>query len=455
MSPQDASFLHVEDSLSPMHIGAVSIFEGEPPRIDEFQSLVASKLSAVPRYRQKVQFVPLGLGRPVWVDDPDFHLSYHVRQTALPRPGGEQQLRNLVGRVMAQHLDRTKPLWEMWVVEGLDLDHWALVSKVHHCMVDGVSGTDLLAVILDPTPEPAAPSVPAVWRADSEPSRLRLAADAVAALVTDPYEQMRAARAAIRAPRQAAANVVQLGRGLRSLSGLARPTARTGLNGPIGPHRRWAWARATLADVKIVRSKLGGTVNDVVLAMISCGFRELLRSRGLPLEGQVVRTMVPVSVRTQDERGTYNNRVSAMFADLPVGIADPAERLASIRGQMDGLKDSRQAVAGEVLASLSGFAPPLLLAMGARLAFRIPQRNINTVTTNVPGPQQPIYACGRRMIEAFPFVPLARGVRIAIAIFSYDGSLNFGVTGDYDHAPDISVLCQGIEDGLSELMKLA
>jgi diacylglycerol O-acyltransferase / wax synthase len=239
------------------------------------------------------------------------------------------------------------------------------------------------------------------------------------------------------------------------MAGLVRPTVESSLNGPIGPHRRWDWARTTLADVKRVRSALGGTVNDVVLAVLTRGFRDLIMARDESPAGRVVRTLVPVSVRLAGERGTYNNRVSAMFAQLPVGISDPAERLEAIKEQMSGLKESKQAVAGEVLTSLSGFAPALLLALGTRAAFRIPQRNVNTVTTNVPGPQLPLYACGRQMLEVFPFVPIAGQVRVGVAIFSYNGMLNFGVTGDYDTAPDIGVLCRAVEDGMSELLKLA
>ena len=243
-------------------------------------------------------------------------------------------------------------------------------------------------------------------------------------------------------------------RSLIGMRGLVRRTPPSSLNGPIGPHRRWSWARSQLSDVKTIRSALGGTVNDVVLACITNGFRRLLLSRQESVD-RVVRTMVPVSVRSPGERGTYNNRVSAMFAELPVGIEDPRERLESIRAQMEGLKESRQAVAGEVLTSLSGFAPPLMLALGERVATRVPQRNVNTVTTNVPGPQYPLYAAGRRLLEAFPYVPLGGRIRVGVAIFSYDGALNFGVTGDYDSAPDVDVLSDGIEKGVAELVRLA
>jgi len=454
MSPLDASFLHVEDAVSHMHIGSVAIFEGPSPAPEDFARMVEAKLGAVPRYRQKVRFVPLQLGRPVWVDDPHFQLGYHLRHTALAAPGRDRELRNLVGRVMSQQLDRHKPLWEMWIVEGLEHDHWALVSKVHHCMVDGVSGTDLLTVVLDAEPEPARLSTD-VWHPASEPDNTRLVRDALVDLVASPYEQLRALRSATRAPRQAIAQLAELARGLRAWTGVVRPTEPSSINGPIGPHRRWDWARTTLADVKTVRRTLGGTVNDIVLTVLTRGFRDLLVARDENVDGRVVRTLVPVSVRTAGERGTYNNRVSAMIAELPVGLDDPAARLAAIRAQMDDLKESKQAVAGEVLTSLSGFAPSLLLALGTRVAMRIPQRNINTVTTNVPGPQHQLYACGRPMIEAFPFVPLASTVRIGVAIFSYNGMLNYGVTGDYDTAPDIAVLCGGVEAGMTELLKLA
>jgi diacylglycerol O-acyltransferase len=454
MSPLDASFLHIEDAVSHMHIGSVAVFEGPPPPYEDFEHMVAGKLPLVPRYRQKVRFVPLQLGRPVWVDDPHFNLTYHLRHTALAPPGGDSELRNLVGRLMSQQLDRHKPLWEMWMVEGLEHGHWALVSKVHHCMVDGVSGTDLLAVVLDSEPEPA-PPIPDSWEPGREPGNLELVRDAVVDLVANPYEQLRAARAATRAPRQLLGQLGEFAHGMRAWGGVVRPNAPTTINGAIGPHRRWDWARTTLADVKKVRKAFGGTVNDVVLSVLTRGFRDLLLSRSEPVDGHVIRTLVPVSVRTAGERGTYNNRVSAMIASLPVGVADPAERLAAIRAQMNGLKESKQAVAGEVLTSLSGFAPSLLLALGTRVAMRIPQRNVNTVTTNVPGPQWQLYAVGRPMIEAFPFVPLASSVRVGVAIFSYNGMLNYGVTGDYDTAPDIGVLCSGIEAGMTELLKLA
>jgi diacylglycerol O-acyltransferase len=451
MSPLDASFLHIEDSVTHMHIGSVGIFEGPSPGSEELTAAIASQLPLVPRYRQKVRFVPLALGRPVWVDDPHFNLDYHVRRTGLPSPGGDPELRNLVGRVMSQQLDRTKPLWEIWVAEGLDEGRWAFISKVHHCMVDGVSATDLLSVLLDSEREPTA-TVPAPFKPEAEPNPAELVAHALAGRAASPYEGVRTALAALRGPRRVAREAVVIGKGLVKLGQVATPGSASSLNGPIGPHRRWGWARARLSEVKQIREAHGGTVNDVVLAAITGGFRELLLSRGEPVEDRVVRTLVPVSVRALHERGSYNNKVSAMFADLPVAIDEPVARLDSIHEQMQELKGSGQAVAAEALTALGGFAPAMLLALGGRVGSRLPQRAINTVTTNVPGPQQPLYLTGRRMLEAFPFVPLGGSVRIGIAIFSYDGNINFGVTGDRDHAPDISVLCDGIERGMAELL---
>jgi diacylglycerol O-acyltransferase / wax synthase len=459
LSPVDASFLHVEDGVSHMHIASVAVFEGPPPAYAEVVGMIKGKLPLVPRYRQVVRSVPLDLGRPVWVDDPHFNIEYHVRHTALPSPGGEGELRKLVGRVMAQQLDRSKPLWEIWMVEGLEDGHWAMLSKTHHAMVDGVSGTDLLSVIMDTSPEPSAPH-PDEWEPSPAPSTMALAAQAVVDMARSPYEQLRAVRASTRVPRQAARQMADVVRGAATYRGIVRPTPLSSLNGPIGPHRRYAWASTTVDDIKRVRKGLGGTFNDVVLTAITNGFRELLLSRGESVD-RVVRTLVPVSVRPRDASGkavgdgTLANKVSAMFAELPVSLADPVERLHAVGAQMAGLKESKQAMAGEALTSLTGFAPPMLLALGTRLASRAGQRNINTVTTNVPGPQTPLYVVGRRMIKAYPYVPLAGQIRIGVAIFSYDGQVNFGVTGDYDSAPDIEALCAAIEEGMADLVKLA
>ena len=459
LSPLDSSFLHLEDRVSHMHIGSIAIFEGPEPPFEQFVGMVAGKLPLVPRYRQVVREVPLDLGRPVWVDDPDFNIDYHVRHTALPTPGGEEQLRRLVGRLMSQQLDRTKPLWEIWIVQGLEQGRWAMVAKTHHAMVDGVSGTEPLAVIMDTSPQPG-PPVPDDWHPSPLPSGGRLAAEAALELVVSPYEQLRAIRSATRVPRQALHQLGEVVQGVSSMAGVLRSNPVSTLNGPIGPHRRYAWAGTSVEDVKAVRKGLGGTFNDVVLAAITGGFRTLLLSRGEAVDREV-RTLVPVSVRARDVSGravgdaTYDNKVSAMFASLPVAVDDPTEQLHAITAQMQGLKESKEAVAGEALTSLSGFAPPMLLALGMRVAGRVGQRNINTGTTNVPGPQFPLYAAGRRMLKCYPYVPLFGQVRVAIAIFSYDGQVNFGLTGDYDTVADLDVLRRGIEEGMGRLVELS
>ncbi len=452
LSALDASFLGFEDGVSHMHIGSIGLFEGPPPSTEELHEMVLAKLPLVPRYRQTVRFVPLGVGRPVWVEDPHFYIEYHLRRSALPAPGGAEQLQRLVARVMSQQLDRTKPLWEMWVVERVhlpDLDTpWALVSKTHHCMVDGVSATDLLSVMLDSDPEGPHPAIDR-RRPSRPPGDAELLAGALGAGAGDAIQ---AARNLMR-PWWLAHRGADAASGLLRMRGVLRPPPTSTLNGSLGPHRRWCWAQAQLADVKTVKRVLGGTVNDIVLACITGGFRRLLIGRGESVQ-RPVRTLVPVSVRAPSQHGVYDNRVSAIFAELPVGIPDPVQRLRTITAQMADLKESKEALAGEVLTELGGFAPPMLLALGERLARRVPQHSINTVTTNVPGPQKPLYAAGRRMLEAYPYVPLAGHVRVGVAIFSYDGHVGFGVTGDYDTAADVGVLCSGIEEAMAELLEI-
>jgi len=449
MSVQDATFLHVENDVTPMHIGGVSIFEGPPPSFDELTEMVRGKLHHTPRYRQKVRFVPLGVSEPIWVDDPYFDVAYHLRHTAVPPPGSDEQLRTMAARVFSQHLDRARPLWEIWMVEGLEDGRWALLSKVHHCMVDGVAATDLMSVMFGEDPQPA-PEDP--WRPGPEPSDVELFVRGAYHRARHPAEQ---ASVAVRARSELLRGTVRTMRAIASAAPAFRPSTSS-LTGPIGPHRAWSWASARLSDVKDVRSSLGGTVNDVVLAIVTDGFRDLLLERGEEIpRRRTVRTMVPVSVRLPGERGVYNNRVSAVFARLPVGIEDPGERLAVIRAEMDDIKSSGQAVAGDVLAQLSGFAPPVLLALGSRVATRSARFNLDTVTTNVPGPQRAVHALGRRLLESYPYVPVAGTIRIVVAIFSYDGGLYFGVTGDRDHAADIDVLTAGIESGLAELRERA
>lgn len=461
----DASLLSMEDDVTHLHLGSTAVFEGPVPPFADLRAMIIGKLPLVPRYRERIRRVPFDIARPVWAPDPHFNPDYHIRHTGLPSPGSPEQLLNLIGRVMANKLDLTKPLWEMWVVEGLQDHRWALISKTHYALVDGITDTALSSVLLDEHPEPSAP-VPDTWRPAPEPSGVRLLTDAVADYVANPYEQLSAVRSLRHIPRGALRRVGSVARGVAAVAGRTRPAPPSSLIGPIGPHRRYGWARASLDDVAAIRRGLGDaagpvpdvTVNDVVLAAVAGGFRDLLTARGEPPEYRVVRSLVPMSVQA-DGTGGYSDRITAVVVELPVGGADPVTRLAAIREQTGGIARSRQAVAAEALTSLSGFAPPLLLAVGTRVATRTASRmsaySVHTVTTNAPGPRRPLYALGRRMIEAFPYAAIVAPARVGVAVFSYQGQLSFGVTADFDAVPDIDVFCAGLEDAIAELLAAA
>ncbi|MGN6330234.1 MAG: WS/DGAT/MGAT family O-acyltransferase [Motilibacteraceae bacterium] len=466
MSPLDEGFLHLEDRRTSLHIASLSLFEGPPPDHDQLTALFTRKLPLVPRYRQRVVPVPLDLGRPVWVDDPHFDLDYHLRRTALAHPGGDVELRRLVGRLMSQQLDRGKPLWEAWVVEGLAGDRWALVSKVHHSMVDGIAGTDLLSRVLDTSVDssarsvgaplepaawhPGAPLEPAAWHPGEPPGGVELVADALrerglGMLAAAPL------RAALTSPRRAGSLALTTARGLAGYAANLRPVPASSLVGPLGPHRRFRWGAVGLEDVRAVRAAHGGTINDVVLALVTSGFRALLLSRHEPPRRGAVRSLVPVSVRHADQRGRLDNRVSAILADLPVEVADPVERYAEVVARMRRLKGAAEAEAGEALTAAAGWVAAPVLASALHLAFRVPHRNLTTVTTNVPGPRQVLWACGRRMLATYPYVPIADRLRTGVAVTSYDDALAFGVTADRDRVPDVDVLLQGLLAAVDEL----
>ena len=457
LNPLDALFVEAEDQdpHTSMAIASIAVFEGPCPSQEEVLAHLAGRLPLVPRCRQKLRTVPLRLGRPVWVDDPHFDLGYHVRRTALPAPGGDQQLADLMARVMSQRLDRDHPLWEYWITEGLAQDRWALISKVHHCMVDGVSGTDLYRVIFDFSPEPAPPAAADDRVADAEPSSLELAAQAALDLVALPVREAFALGGAAADPGRAVRQAGDAARAFAKLVPALWPATGSSLSGHIGRQRRYTWARASLEDVKKVKRELGGTVNDVVLAAISGGFRALLLARGEQPEPHMVRSLVPVSLRALGEENIYDNRVSALLADLPVHVADPVERLAAVRAELQALKTADEAKAGETLLALGRYFPFPFLSWWVRQAFGLPQREIVTVTTNVPGPRQPLYGMGRRLLEIIPYVPIATTVRTGIAIFTYCDSVTFGITGDFAASPDLDVLAHGVEDGLSELLAAA
>ncbi len=454
----DASFLHLENGGAHMHVAAVMLFDGEPPPHGQLIEATEARLHLVPRYRQKLGFVPLGQGRPRWVDDPHLNLGYHIRRTSLPSPGSEAQLRALAGRVFSQPLDRDKPLWELWLVEGVepgpDGPRFAMLSKTHHALVDGISGVDIASVLFDVSPDsPILPDTGARWTPRPEPAPTQLLAEALLERATVPREAARSVRAVFRGPRRVGRALAEsaVGLGAMAWAGL-RPPPSSPYNTAIGPHRRFAWVRASLDDVKAIKNSLGGTVNDVVLATVAGGLGLHMRRRGIEPRAPL-RAMVPVSVRSEDERGSLGNRVAAMMAPLPVAELDPQRRLAEIAAAMQGIKRSGQAVGAQVLTELTGFAPPTLMAQGSRLVSTA--RFFNLVVTNVPGPQYPLYLLGRELREIYPMVPLAKGQALGIAIMSYNGRMNFGLLGDWDAMPDIGDLVQDLGTSLGELAEAA
>jgi len=451
----DTSFLHLEDSSSHMHVASVMLFEGPVPPYDELLEAIERRLSLVPRYRQRLAFVPFQQGRPKWVDDPHLNLRYHVRATALPSPGGEDQLRALAGRVFSQQLDRDKPLWELWLVDGLEGDRFALLAKTHHALVDGISGMDIVSVLFDTSPEPAAPSDPGDrWLPRPLPSSAQLLGEALMERATVPAEVVRSVRALFRGPRRIATGMrdAAVGVGAMAWAGL-NPAPSTPYNKSIGPHRRFTWVRANLAEIKAIKDELGGTVNDVVLATVAGALGRHLRRRGQQIEGVELKAMVPVSVRTDLERGALGNKVAAMMAPLPVWCQEPVARLDLVREELKGLKQGGQAVGAQVLTELTGFAPPTIMGQAGRVMSR--QRFFNLVVTNVPGPQFPLYLLGRRMTETFPMVPLAKNQALGVALLSYDGHINFGLVGDYDLMWDLDEFATDVQDSLQELADAA
>ena len=451
----DSSFLHLERDSAHMHVAGCMVFEGAAPSYDELLGQIVARLHLVPRYRQRLAFVPMNQGRPVWVDDPHFNVGFHVRHTALPRPGGDEQLKRLSGRVFSQALDRTRPLWEIWLVEGFEENRFALLSKTHHALVDGISGVDIATVLFDSSPEPMPVAPPdSDWIPRPVPTSAQLLADALLERATVPAEIARGVRATLRGPRHVAA---RLGAALAGVGALARVGLQAAPSSPfnvrIGPHRRFTWVRGDLNEFKAVKNALGGTVNDVVLAAVAGALGRYLRLHGEPTDDLVLKAMVPVSVRADVERGALGNRVAAMWAPLPVGLTDPVQRLLTISREMDGIKESSQAVGAQVLTELTGFAPPTIMAQAARLQAR--QRLFNVVVTNVPGPQFPLYMLGRQLDAMFPMVPLAENQALGIAIMSYNGQLNFGLNADFDALPDLEALADELRASTDELVDAA
>jgi WS/DGAT/MGAT family acyltransferase len=433
-----------------MHVASTMIFEGPTPSYDEFREHVESRLHLVPRFRQKLRFVPFDQGRPLWVDDPHLNLRYHIRHTALPSPGSDEQLRTLAARIFSQRLDRSKPLWEMWLIDGLQDGRFAIIGKSHHALVDGISGVDITTVLFDTSPDPAPVHEPREeWVPEPEPTGAQLLAESLLERATDPAEAIRTVRAAMRRPEQLLAALREALAAIGSIAGVSMAAPASPLNVPIGPHRRFRTVRADLDQFKQVKNRFGGTVNDVVLTVVAGALRRYLRGQGHTTAEQELRAMVPISVREDEERGALGNRVTAMMAVLPVWCEDPVERLDIVRSRMGDLKGSGQAVGARLITELADFAPATILGQAARLQAR--QRLFNLVVTNMPGPQLPLYVLGRRLESVFPMVPLVANQALCVGIISYDGQLDFGLIGDYEAMRDLDDFKECLEAEIREL----
>jgi diacylglycerol O-acyltransferase / wax synthase len=451
----DNSFLLIEGPNRPMHVAGIATYETGPLKkgdggidIDRIREYVSARMHLIPRYRQRLAYVPLE-NQPVWVDDGHFNIHYHVRHTALPRPGDDRQLKRLAGRIMSQHLDRSKPLWEMWVVEGLeDPDHFAVISKIHHCMVDGMSSVDLLNVLLASEPiEQFDP--PPTWLPRPVPSSWDLARDAALRYAGLPLAIARNVPDALRHARDPRSDIRVMLRAVRDTVGGMRRQSETPLNRPIGPHRRFDWLAMSLDDVKAVKRRLDGTLNDIVLATVAGAVRRFLERRRVNPEFLDFRVMAPVSMRTAEERGTLGNRVSAWIVPMPLAERDPGARLQQIRATTARLKESKQALGAQVLTQVGEWTPSTLLSLGAGMATRaLP---FNLVVTNVPGPQIPLYMLGARMLDNYGMVPLMDYLCLGIVLFSYAGKLCWGFTGEWDLLPDLHDFLLDIDASFKEL----
>ena len=456
LSGLDAAFLELERGGAHMHVASVMTFEGSPPSYEELFEAIGDRLHLVPRYRQKLARVPLGLGRPVWVDDPSFNLLYHLRHTALPQPGSNAQLAALAARIFASRLDRSKPLWEIYLVEGLEpaadgTERFAVIAKTHHALVDGISGVDITAVLFS-TAQDAAPVGPPAspWAPRPQPTEGELVAGVIQDGLSDPLAPVRATSRMLREPSRAVGRLAEklevTGSLLISSTGAAPDTP---LNRRIGSHRRYGWVNAPLELFKEIKNGLEGTINDAVLTTVALGLGRWLRRRGVDTDGLVLRTMVPVSVRTTEEQGGLGNQVSALWAPLPVGESDPSVAFRAVRDAMGDLKSSDQALGAETITEIAGFAPPTIASQAAKLQAR--QRLFNLTVTNVPGPQTPLYLVGRRMTAIYPVVPLSEKTALGVAVMSYCGRLCFGLLADYDAMPDLGDVVEDFEAAMFEL----
>ncbi|MGL4744931.1 MAG: WS/DGAT/MGAT family O-acyltransferase [Dermatophilaceae bacterium] len=465
LSNLDTSFLHVEDSTTPMHVGSVMVFDVPKGGFDHenLLALIGERIAHVPRYRQRVRTVPGGLANPVWVDDQAFDISYHVRRSALPRPGSDEQLEELVARIQPRPLDRSRPLWEVYLVEGLADDRFAIITKTHHSLVDGVGAVDISAVLVNGNPVGGDGPL-TTWRPRPEPSGAELVVGALADVVRRPSRLVETVQHGVADVTATLGKVAAVtGEVVSTVARVsARPAPTSPLNAAVGRARRYVMVGTDLEDYRVVRSRLGPgsfaeevSINDVVLAVVAGAFRSWMLTRGESVyPGTTVRAMVPVSVHDVDD-GPPGAALTACFVDLPVGEPAPSMRLHqiafSMRQQMDG--GPRRAVSADTLVGLGGFAPPTIHALGARLGGAVSRRLYNVVVTNVPGPQTPLYTAGARMVSTYPVIPLGAGQALSIGLTSYDGGVYYGLYTDRDAMPDADVLGRAVVDALHELVE--
>jgi WS/DGAT/MGAT family acyltransferase len=445
-----------------MHVAGVAIYqtggltnEAGGIDIDRIRAHIESKLQYIPRYRQRLGYVPYSR-HPVWIDDDSFNIKYHVRHTSLPRPGTDEQLRHLAGRIVGQQLDRNKPLWEFWVVEGLDDDRFSLITKIHHCMIDGVSGVDLTTILLGLQPDPEIPEAPP-WTPRPAPNGTQLVVSELARSTRKTIDALTSASDLLKSSKdvvdQTRHRINAVANSLKS--GWLTPADKTPLNPEIGPNRRVDWTETPLADVKAVKNAFGGTVNDVVLAVVAGAVRHFLEvERGFAVDDLEFRVMAPVSVRKQSQRGTLGNQVAMWLLNLPIGLADPVERLREIQGETQHLKETDQALGAATLVELSRGTPMPLMSLAARLSMNA-VRPFNMTVTNIPGPQFPMYLLEARMLANYPIVPLWSQHGIGIALFSYDGRLLWGIHADYDALEDSEAFIGSIHHSMSLLLNAA
>lgn len=450
----DAMFLDVEDENTPMNIGGVSVHEGPAPSFDEIRSQVAGRLDYSPRYRQRIKRMPVGLGRPIWVDDVDFDLDNHLTEVDLGPAPTLEDICDHYAETMSKHFDRDRPLWKVQICRNLPDGEWAILWSVHHAVVDGIAATDLLALLLSPDKD-AEPAEGQEWTPTPAPAKVQTVTSAARGEI-GPLKLARGVQGAAREPSRSIRHVARTLRGMLPVGRtLIESREATPINGPVGSSRTWRVTELDLTEVKRAAKLHGGTVNDLVLTAVTDGMRENLIARGESLDGLRIRSMVPVSVRGDDEAGVAANRVSAVFVDLPVDVEDPRQRMMMIREQMDEIKANRGEQTAKALGDFADYLPHSVFAFGERSIMRTGiTRFFNTTTTNVPGPQFPLYCLGRRMRALYPYIMLIKDTRISTAVFSYDGKIYFGVTGDAAGIFDIERICSGVSGAVERVAAL-